>query len=492
MVGTIAGAVLKYLFEFAVARSLGPELFGVFFLALTVFRVLERICHLELTSGMLRFVSLYQGEGDREKVKGTVVSGLRIALLAAAGAGALLFVLSDFLAGPVFHSADLPPVLRLMTLGLVFAAATEILVYSLQALGRIEYRISVRQLFEPALALVLALIFLRSGWGLAGAALAFVVPVILGAFLAFHLARKVFPPLARRDVTAAADPRQLLRFSLPLFLAGLLGIFLFQINTLMLGHFRPPAEVAVFAAALRTSFVLPLVLDAFNAIFAPMISDLTHRRALDKLEELFKVVTKWILTVSVPAFAVLVLYGGPILGLWGGSYKDGLACLIVVGAGQFVNCATGPVGYMISMSGRTRISMVNAGGALALNVALNAALIPRHGILGSAVALSASMAVVNLVRLAEVKWLLKMHPYRWDSLKPLAAGVLAIPVAVISGSILGRPADGAGPALLGVLAYSAAYAVIVAVLGIGGEEKLVLAQVRQKVFGQSARGPERS
>jgi O-antigen/teichoic acid export membrane protein len=492
MLGTIAGSGLKYLFEFVVARRLGPELFGVFFLALSIFRILEKVCTLELTSGMLRFVSLYQGEGDRERVKGTVLSGLRVGLVTAAAAAALLFVFSGTLAGPVFHAGALTSVLRLMSLGVVFAVGTEILVHSLQALGKVEYRVSVRLIFEPALGLVLALVLLRSELGLLSAALAFVAPAVLGTFLALHFARRVFPPLTRKSVPSVSDTGQLLRFSGPLFLAGLLSVFLIQVNPLMLGHFRPAAEVGVFGAALRTSFVLPLVLDAFNAIFAPMIADLTNRGDLDKLEGLFKVVTKWILTVSIPAFILLAFCGDPILRLWGASYREGLACLIMICVGQFINCATGPVGYMISMSGRTPISLANAGGALALNIVLNLLLIPRYGILGSAVALSASMAVVNLVRLAEVRWLLKMHPYRWDSFKPLAAGILALLVAALVKSILPLSGEAAWPAILSALAFSGAYAALLAALGIGSEDKLVFARVKEKIFRRRGRGPDRS
>jgi len=492
LLGTAAGSGLKYAFEFVVARGLGPGLFGVFFLGLSVFRILERLCALELTSGMLRFVSLYKGEGDRERIKGTVFSGLRVALVTAAAAAALMLGFSDVLSRAVFQAGALSSVLRIMSLGLVFAVATEVLVYSLQALGRVEFRVSIRLVFEPALGLLLAVVFLRSGWGLAGAALAFVGPIILGAFLSLRFARTAFPALTQKDVPAVSDTRQLLRFSVPLLLAGLLSVFLLQINPLMLGYFRPAAEVGVFAAALRTSFILPLVLDAFNAIFAPMIADLTNRRDIDKLEDLFKVVTKWILTASVPAFLLLALYGGSILAVWGAGYRQGLVCLVVICAGQFVNCATGPVGYMISMSGRTRISLANAGGALALNIVLNLILIPRHGMLGSAVALSASMAVVNLVRLAEVRWLLKMHPYRWDSLKPLAAGILAFAGGALVRSILPLPEGSIWPILAAGFVFTAAYAGLLIALGIGGEDKLVFARIKQKFFGPPAQSPDRS
>jgi O-antigen/teichoic acid export membrane protein len=489
MLGTIAGSGLKYLFEFVVASRLGPELFGVFFLALTIFRILEKLCSLELTTGMLRYVALYQGQRNTERIKGTVLSGLRVAVVTAAAAAVLLLAFSPFLARAVFHAGDLSPVLRLMSLGVIFAVASDILVHSLQALGRVEYRVFVRMAFEPALALGLAFVFLRAGDGLSGAALTFVGPMILGTLLALHFVRKTFPPLLQRDVRAVSDTRQLLRFSVPLFLAGLLGVFLLQVNPLMLGYFRPAAEVGVFAAALRTSFILPLVIEAFNAIFAPMIADLTNRRDLAKLEDLFKVVTKWIITASFPALLLLVFYGGRILSLWGASYRDGLACLVVICAGQFVNCATGPVGYMISMSGRARISLANSGGVLALNIVLNLLLIPRHGILGCAAALSASMALVNLVRLAEVRWLLGMHPYRWDTLKPVAAGILALPVLALVRMGMPSPGRGVLPILLGAFAFSAGYAALLVALGIGREDKLVFARVKEKVFRLPPRGP---
>jgi O-antigen/teichoic acid export membrane protein len=482
LLGTIAGSGLKYLFEFIVARRLGPALFGVFFLGMTVFNLAARLGALELNSGLLRFVSLYKGENKTERVKGTVLAGLRIALLAGSASALLLIAFSGSWLGRALHAGQLSQVLKLLSIGVIFTAATEILVYSMQALGAVEYRVWVRSIFEPALSIVLALVFLNRGWGLSGAVLAYLAPLVLGTLLAFGFLRRVFPPLVRKDVPAVSDAREIIRFSLPLLLAGLLSVFMVQINPLILGYFRPSAEVGVFGAAQRTALLLPLVLDSFNAVFAPMIADLTNRRALDKLEALFKIVTKWILALSFPVFLMLVFYGKDILSLWGKGYREGLACLIVIAAGQFVNCATGPVGYMISMSGRPRISLANTAGVLALNVALNILLIPRYGIMGSAFALALSLALVNLVRLVEVRWLLKIHPYRWDSLKPLAAGSLALLVLVLAESSVLKAAEGAWRISGGILLFCAGYASILAAFGIGAEEKLVFSRIRERIF----------
>ena len=484
LLGTIAGSGLKYLFEFIVARRLGPALFGVFFLGLAIFGVLEKLGTLELTSGMLRFVALYKGEGNTAKLKGTMLAGLRTVLLAGGTAALLLFAFSGPWLGRLLHASQLSSVLKLLSVGVIFTAVTEILVYSLQALGAVENKVWVRLIFEPALGIILALIFLGLGLGLTGAVLAFIVPLIPGAVLALRFLQKAFPPLVRKERAAVYNTRQLLRFSFPLFLAGLLSVFLIQINPLMLGYFRPSADVGVFGAAQRTALLLALVLDSFNAVFAPMIANLTNRRAFDQLAGLFKVVTKWILTLSFPVFLILVFYAGGILSLWGKGYGGGRACLITIAVGQFVNCATGPVGYMISMSGRTGISLANTSGVLALNILLNIILVPRHGIMGSAIALALSMALVNLVRLVEVRWLLKIHPYRWDSLKPLAAGIMALLILMLAESSLTKSAGGLWRLAAGILLFSASYAAILAALGIGREETFVFQKIKARVFGR--------
>ena len=273
LLGAIAGSGLKYLFEFVLARNLGPALFGIFFLGLTVFKLLERMTTLELTSGMLRFIPIFRGQKDAGRIKGTVLAGFRIALLVAASATVLLFVFSPALATNVFHARQLSSVLRSLALGIIFTAATEISVYSLQAFEEVRYRVLVRQIIEPGLSLLLALAFLILGWGLAGAVLAFLFPILVGSLCAFSFLKKVFPAIGKKDTAAVSETGNLLRFSFPLFLAGVLYLFLQRINPLMLGYFKPPREVGVFAAALRTSFLLGLILDSFNAIFSPMISD---------------------------------------------------------------------------------------------------------------------------------------------------------------------------------------------------------------------------
>ncbi len=482
--GTILGSGLRYLFELILARRLGPSLFGIFFLGFSIFKLLEKVATLELGSGMLRFVSLHKGEDTQEKVKGTILGGLRLSVWGGLATAFVLFILSSTLSRDVFHEARLLSALRILSLGVVFTAATEILVCSLQALGAVQYRVWVRMIFEPGLSILLTLLFLGLGWGLSGAMVAFLLPIVLAVFLAFLFLIRVFPLLIQKDIIPSFDVKRLVGFSAPLFFAGLLYIFVRYFNPLMLGYFRPAREVGIFAAALRTSILLVVVLDSFSAIFAPMIADLTNRREVEKLAALFKLVTKWIFALVMPLFLTFLFFGREVLGLWGKGYEQGLTSLVVLSIGQFVNCITGPVGYMISMSGRTMISLANTSGVLVVNIVLNFFLIPRHGVLGAAAAASLAMILVNLIKLIEVRVILKVHPYRLDFLRPATAGIVSsLFLLLVKSRIL--LAEGTLFRLgLGMFILFSSYAGILAMLGISQEEKLVLGKIKLRLFGK--------
>jgi O-antigen/teichoic acid export membrane protein len=137
---------------------------------------------------------------------------------------------------------------------------------------------------------------------------------------------------------------------------------------------------------------------------------------------------------------------------------------------------------MISMSGRTRISLANATGVLLINIVLNILLIPRYGILGSAVAVSAAISLINLIRLVEVWSILKLHPYRLDALKPLCAGAAAFFILSLAKTKLLHFQGTLLHIALGTLIFAAGYAAVLGVLGISDEEKLVFNRIKHRIL----------
>ena len=135
---------------------------------------------------------------------------------------------------------------------------------------------------------------------------------------------------------------------------------------------------------------------------------------------------------------------------------------------------------MLTMSGRLKLMVMNTGAAFALNVALNALLVPRYGIDGAAVATFLSLATFQLMALVQTRLTLGMHPYSLGYLKPLVVGVAAfLAIAAIKAAV------GPLPYLLAIVLYATAYAVIyfglLAVAGIERQDKLVVDAVLGKL-----------
>ena len=130
-IGTIIGTGLKYLFELIIARNLGARLFGVFFLGFTIFKLLERVSTLGLHNGVLRYVSLFRGVGDKERMKGTILLSFKIVFIVGTAIAFLMIVFSQSISKNIFHQSHLSLVLKIVAIGVIFTAVTEISVFSI-------------------------------------------------------------------------------------------------------------------------------------------------------------------------------------------------------------------------------------------------------------------------------------------------------------------------------------------------------------------------
>jgi O-antigen/teichoic acid export membrane protein len=100
---------------------------------------------------------------------------------------------------------------------------------------------------------------------------------------------------------------------------------------------------------------------------------------------------------------------------------------------MLVATATGLVDVVLAMAGHTTWNLLNATGALAVNLGLDLWLIPAHGVVGAAIGWAVAIVVRNVAALVQVALSTGLHPV---SKGPLyAAGVtltsfLVVPLAM--------------------------------------------------------------
>lgn len=99
---------------------------------------------------------------------------------------------------------------------------------------------------------------------------------------------------------------------------------------------------------------------------------------------------------AAPVLLLFIVAPSWVMGLFGPEFTTGGTVLLVLALGQFINVATGSVGFVLIMTGNERLARNNTVIAATVSLVLNVLLIPRLGALGAAIATAASIASLNL------------------------------------------------------------------------------------------------
>ena len=384
---------------------------------------------------------------------------------------ALVFVLAPQLSN-LFGAHQLQYVLRVMVLSLPAVTLQMVLIGATRGTGRMKAFVVVDQVTDGVLRVALVAVALALGYGLDGTAVAFTIASYLTLAAAALAARGVTGTLRQ---AATVETGALIRFSANQWGASLAGVGLLWADTLLLGLWRPPADVAVYSIATRTvlfgmMFILPI-----GIAFQPQIGRLYALSDHAGLDRMYGFATKWSTIAGCPPLLFLTLFALPIVTLlYGPTYARGAWPLALLAIGQTVNAATGPCGHVVTMIGRADLVLKNSLIALVLNVLLNVALIPPYGMVGAGLAWGISIVIWNLIRLWQVYRVLGMQPFG-DWSRPVG---LALTVFVLTAAGLRVLLDSA-PAALAILGGAAgatlAYATaLLATSSFDDEDNLIL------------------
>lgn len=487
LAGRVTAAGLGYAFSVLIARWLGAEDLGLFSLAFTLCTAVTILGRFGLgETTVLRFVALYRGEAALGRAKGTMRFVLRTTLSSSIVLTLALLLVAPAIAVNAFGKPELAWVLRGLAWMVPPSNVAGVALAATQACGVMTYVALTTGIIAPLLQLIVATVLVGLGCGLSGAVIAAVAAQGAAAVLGYRFLGRVMLEFQDDGVPAEVESARLLRFAKSMIGLDLTSYLAGWIDILLLGAYVTAHDLGLYSAAARTAALTSFLLLGVNALFAPTMADLFNRGELAILERLFKTVTKWVVTIALPVFLLCALRGGAILALFGPEFRAAAASLAVLAAGQLVNAATGSVGYMLIMSGRQNLALADQIGGLCLALILSLWLIPRWGALGAAVAMGSTTAAVNLVRLIQVRVLIRLHPYDASFRQPLIAAAGAL----VAGLAAAAAAPAEGVAALGVpaLAFAAAYAALLIALGFSREDRLVLGRLWTQMATLRTRG----
>ena len=392
-------AIGTFLFDFILAKSLGVDDFGNFMMAFTLLIGFSFLARFGLPFGILRFSGVFYENNKISKI----VKLRRLSFLLSTGLslllGTILILSHNFFSNLFFDGKDVYNLLFLVAIALPFHANILIQSSFIKSFKKPE----LAPLFEIGLLgftsafILFVLTFFNFQFTIESTFLIFTVSATIILILGYFILNKILNSRIESFDDEVLDEEVFLSTLPDYALSSIIGYFLRFSPVLILGYFYSSNEVGLFSIANRISFVISFVLWIFHSVYAPVFANLFNNKKIEELQALVKRSVLYMLLVSFPLLLIIITFPNQILGVFGSEFKQAKAALIILSISQLVNVMTGPVYFLLNMTGyqkKMRNVMIIT---MAINLALSISLIPQFGFVGAAISSGFGLVLQNLL-----------------------------------------------------------------------------------------------
>jgi O-antigen/teichoic acid export membrane protein len=245
------------------------------------------------------------------------------------------------------------------------------------------------------------------------------------------------------------------------------------------------AQVGIYGAVLRAGQSLFLFLTSVSLTFSPFVADLHHRGERDRLDALYKSVTRWTLTATIPVLLLLGILPGSVLRVFGPTFTEGDDALRILIVGMIVPVIVGTVGFILIMAGRTGwdLAVYVASFAIDVGVAFALARPEVFGIRGAAIAQALTLSFSAVARLLLVRRFLGIWPFDADYARLIVPTALG-GVAMAGLSVLVPDARWGVELLVAGGGGGLVYAAAALTVGISSGERAALGRLVGRAIGR--------
>lgn len=483
-IGTILSKALMYLYRLIVAR-IGPEAYGELSLALGVFWVGVTLAQLGLPAGVKRHVSEYIGKEDSAGTRGAIFTSLAVTLPFAVVITVIILLSADVIAVSVFNTPSLSLYIRVLAFAIPFQVIFKNSSVIVHAFREFKYFVYVDHIFRSTMVVGITILLLATGHGLMGAVIAQAVAAILSAILILYYVQSRVFPLFTHEATPRMQYGELISFSWPLLLSGIIGLILGWTDTFMLGALRSTSDVGVYNAALPTAQLLSVAGGALATSLFPWVIELYNTEREDGAVQMTSVTLKWIFIVTFPGLLLMVVFARPALRLlFGPTYEAGALALGILGTAYFLKTMTQYADSFIQSEDMTKLVMLNSLVAALLNVLLNYVLIKQYGGAGAAIGTTLSLVFAGALAAAEVKYLFGVQPFKFSKFIPATIAATTAAGAVFGVAQYFFMYTPRWFLFVGIILYGALYLLFFIILGGLEEEDVDILLALEKKMGR--------
>lgn len=433
---TFGGNLVKKLFGFVVVavitRLVSPGIYGLFVLATSIILFVQMFAIAGLPKAIDYYVPQYASEGEYGRARGVLFQVVGLVLLTSLTVAVAVFFAAEPLA-ELFGEPSLQVPLALLSAALPLLALYNVLLASFNAMKQLRFRVYVRDVTRPIVRLtVTALLLGLFGFGILGLIVGYLagltVCILVGAALLYR-----HGDVFRRGSVEWTPLPELLWYSLPLALAGVIYVVMGQIDYFVVGYYLQSDSVGIYRVGYMLAANLLIFFSSLAPVFKPLIAEC---RTDDELvTRRYRTATRWVVALTLPLLYVVVLGASTYLSLiFTPQYAEADVVVFVLAVGYLVSITCGgPGGSLLQGLGYSRLVFLNTSLLFVTNIVVNLLLVPRIGILGAGVATALALTVAGVAAMTELYTIRRIHPFT-RSLARIA--LVSLPAAAAGGAVV--------------------------------------------------------
>jgi O-antigen/teichoic acid export membrane protein len=306
----------------------------------------------------------------------------------------VIFISAPWMAGMIFQKPLLVEPLQWMAPTIPAISIIFLYAEMLKGLKKVKLSQIIQGTCLPIVTFVVCLC-LGKIWELPGIAAGYSgSAIIMAGLAAYSILRTIQDRFSYQGLFSS---RKLFQTGFPLYNIALMNLIMTWSATILLGTQGGASEISIFQVANRTAMLIGFFLTSINTIAAPKFASLYVKGEMRALSKTARQSSALMVVTMTPLLVIMMIFPDSILRLFGPDFGTGAPLLRLLSIGQFINVATGSVGYLLMMTGHERILRLNITLATVINVWLCLWLIPKMGPFGAAIATAAPIAIVNIL-----------------------------------------------------------------------------------------------
>lgn len=443
--GALFSKFLSYFYRVIIARSYGPEEYGLFTLATTVIGIATAIALFGTAETTIRFLSFYIGKKDMERAKYVFKYILLVSVSLSIILGFLLFFNAESVSYSLLKDTSLANYIKLFSIGMVFTVATRPYLGALRAFEHIGWYSLIFNVIQNIVKVLGIGILILIGYSSESVMISYFASIVATFFLTMIVVNYKIKKIVERIDKIPADftliKKELFSFSWPLLFYGVANLSFYWIDSLSLGYFKDATIVGLYNAASPLAMLVIMIPDMFMQLFTPLLTKHYALRKRKIIIEISKQINKWILILALPITIIILKIPDFLLNLlFGQAYLVATVPLSILLVGYLIFSLSYVSQNVLSIVGKTKILLISIIIGSLANIFLNILLIPlpnivglpnENGMNGAAIATLLSFCLLSCIYILGARYQLKAWPIRRKSLSVILAGIFAMSIAWI-------------------------------------------------------------